>query len=162
MLHQNKRGMQKTASRSRLRNRDEITGLIEELDEERGLGTGDTGLGDVCRAQIAAMLRAVDPGCGQRDGRQVRQHVAWRHHRPGGKTGIALQRLEVHGPFETEVADPRSPQRRQMRPDPEPLPQIVRQRPDVEAGGAVDSQRHRIRLGADDLEAVGRDAAWGW
>jgi hypothetical protein len=41
MLHQNKCGMQKAARRRWLRDRDQFAGRIEQLYEERGLGTGD-------------------------------------------------------------------------------------------------------------------------
>ena len=58
MLHQNKRGMQKAARCGWLRDRNQFAGRIEQLYEERGLGTRDWGLwalDDVPWAQVAAV-----------------------------------------------------------------------------------------------------------
>ena len=111
--------------------------------------------------QLAAMNRAKDSLRRQRHRRQARQHLGQRDQRVDRVLRIALGRFQADRLIHGEVSGSCAAQCREMCAGAEPLPEIVGQRPHVKAGRAVDKQRDAVRLDADDLDAVSRDAGGG-
>ena len=77
---------------------------------------------------------------------KARQHPRQRHHGAARRGRIPLDRVERQRADRASTSPLRvAAQRGQMRADAEPLAEVVRQRADVEAGGAVDAERDRVR-----------------
>ena len=104
----------------------------------------------------------ADPVRGQHDRCEPREHVRERNHATGGQLGLTLDRVEAERVGERQRAAARPPQRDQVAADAEPFTEVVRERSDVEAGGAVHSERHSVAVNTDDFDGVGGDADWVW
>ena len=91
------------------------------------------------RPQAVAVARPPEPLLGQPHFRPRLQQAV---HRPDtGRSGARrFEDVEGAGLLDPEPSDPRPPQRLEMRPAPQPLPDVVGEGADVEAGGSGDAE----------------------
>ena len=149
MLHQNNDGMQKpgAAAGSAMPTSSPV-GSSSRRTGCAGAGLAALDSLEVGRAEVAPVRRAArrprrsastDGQLGQHAARAARSRATRRRRVALRRRRAAARRSSV------EVAAPRPPQRGQMRADAEPLAEIVRERPDVETGRAVDARASRGR-----------------
>ena len=158
MLHQNNRGMQSTGG-GRLGDGQELvrwgSGAGQMAD-----GSGLMAHGRMGRTSWPWPTRRTPSG-GQHHRWPGGQGGAERDHRRGGGRWISLRDVQRQRAVEPEIAGPRAAQRGQVRPDAEPLAQVVRQGADVEARGAVHGERHVVAIKTHNADGVRSDAGGG-
>ncbi len=164
MLLQNKRGMQKPRSGRRPRDADELSTWIEQPDESRDHQSNlpnPKPLLCVARAQFASVHGPLDTLCREHHRRQPWKHVGQRDDRRGRALRIALGRVEIDRLIDSEVGGSRAAKRRKVSANAEPVPEIVRERAHVEAGGTIQAERHSVRFDANEVEAMNCDTDGG-
>ena len=122
------------------------------------LPAGQHAFRDVARPHVATVRHTPRPFVGQHNRRPPRQHLCKRNDRPTRKVVVPFCLVERQRVGEREISAACPPQRRKMGARAEPLTKVVRQRPDVEPGGAVDAQRQAVAIQADEVETMDGDA----
>ena len=153
MLPQNDRGMQKPRGAHSLGNRDQIAGRVEQPDERPGIGIRGWRSG---RLQVTTVKSSLQPLGVERDRREAGQHLRERHDTSRRGLRIPLGCRQRDRVVERTLAAARAPECDQMSTRSESFTEIVGQRPNVEATGAVERQRHVVGVEVCDDETIHR------
>ena len=172
MLHQDNGGVQKPRLRRRRGYADQ--GSVGPDQTEVPAGAVPAGLNagssareirrEVRRSQVLSMQGPAQPLRRQRAAGKSREHVGHRDDRlvrGGDSVWTGFEGAQRHRLRQGQLSAAAAAERDEMRPHAEPLTEIVRQRPDVEAGAAPHAERHRVVGAADHLDRMRGHFHWG-
>src|SRR5215831_13377890 len=124
--------MQNAVGGRRLGDSDQLSQLVDQAYWSRRM---DRARRHLAGTDVPTVEGPEQPFVGEHDGAELGKHVVERQERLEGVFATALRKLQRNRVIERQGTTGRTAERGKMRAGPEPPPEVVRQRADIESGG---------------------------